>query len=100
MGRYKKRFAHEDLENFSEEIVFEQLAAIIERVEKRFCQCDVCIQDIAALALNHVPTLYCCSLLEKTSPNDNFLLKIEDAREKARAALLEAIDVVTAKNNH
>lgn len=100
MGRYKKRFAHEDLENFSEEIVYEQLASIMDKGEKEFCQCDVCVQDIAAIALNKVPTLYCCSLLEKTSPNDNFLVKIEEVRQQARAALLEAIDVVSAKNNH
>ncbi len=100
MGRFKKQFYNEDLENYSEEIVFEQLYHIVEAGSEDFCQCEICIQDIAAIVLNRVPTLYCCSLLEKITPNDDFMGKIEEVRAMAKKELSNAIEMVRRKNNH
>ena len=47
---FREQFVTEDLENLSEEIVFEQLSIIIEEGKYEFSKSPISVQDIAAIA--------------------------------------------------
>jgi len=98
-GRYKTLFYREDLENLTEEIVFQEIYALTESGEQ-FCQCDSCIQDIAAIVLNRVASLYCCSPLEKVIPGEELQQRIKEIKELVRQELPKAIDTVTRYSHH
>ena len=99
-GKYKSLFYREDLENLTEEIVFQEIYALTESGEQKFCQCDACIQDIAAIVLNRVASLYCCSPLEKVIPGDDLQQRIKEIKELVRQELPKAIETVTLFSHH
>ncbi len=47
------------IKNYMEEIVFSQIKEVLEDIN--VCTCDKCIFDIAAIALNDLPTRYIVS---------------------------------------
>ncbi len=94
---YKEMYYNDDLENLSEEIVFEQIHEVIQEGEPKFNLSDVNIQDIAAIALNNMPAKYICNFLEKQNPGPNLLEEVQDLRKYARRQVLKAIEKV---NNH
>ncbi|MBG0775310.1 MAG: late competence development ComFB family protein [Desulfovibrionaceae bacterium] len=100
MGYYKDQYYHFDLENLTEEIVFEELHRIVSEGVREFCTCPVCVQDIAAIVLNRVPPIYCCSMLEKISPRKSLQERLEETREQVRAIIHEAIDTVIRFEHH
>jgi len=99
MTKYKNLFYHEDLENLTEEIVFQEIHALTESGHE-FCRCDGCIQDIAAIVLNRVAALYCCSPLEKVFPGESFRIRINEIKELVKQELPKAIDTVTMYSHH
>ena len=99
-GKYKNLFYREDLENLTEEIVFQEIHALAEGGEPEFCQCDACIQDIAAIVLNRVSSLYCCSPLEKVIPGGDLQERIREIKELVRQELPKAIETVTLFSHH
>lgn len=100
MRGLKKQYEAYDLENVAEDLVFEQIDALVNDPDKKFCRCNVCLQDMAAIVLNRVPALYSCSILEKNSPGENFGARIEETRKRIAELLPEAIEMVRRNNNH
>jgi competence protein ComFB len=97
---YKEMFYTEDLNNVSEEVVFEELSRIITAGEKTFCQCNVCIQDIAAIALNAIPPKYESNYIEKQYPRRERLDGLRRLREQVQGALHEAIRMIQQNPHH
>lgn len=95
---FKERFYREDLENLSEEILFEQLQQHIDAGQPEFCRCDVCIQDIAAIALNRITPTYISSFIEKHYKADD--ARYAKLREQAKTELLVAIELVRQHPHH
>lgn len=100
MRGFKKHYELEDLENVSEELVFEQIDALVRDGSKKFCRCKVCLQDMAAIVLNRVPALYSCSLLEKNSPGEDFSVRIKEVRKRIAEELPAALELVRRNSNH
>lgn len=100
MRGMKKRFYTEDLENLSEDLVFAAIDRLLADESRAFCRCPVCLQDLAAIVLNRVPQLYCCSLLEKNSPGEDLSRRINRVRELVEVELPAALELVRASNNH
>ncbi len=96
---FKEQFVTDDLENLSEEIVFEQLSILIEEGKHDFPQTAVTVQDIAAIALNNMPPKYICSFIEKQYPRQNLLDEVNDLKRYAKRQLIKAIKKVN-ENPH
>jgi len=96
---FREQFVTEDLENLSEEIVFEQLSIIIEEGKYEFSKSPISVQDIAAIALNNMPPKYICSFIEKQYPRQNLLDEVNDLKRYARRQLIKAIKKVN-ENPH
>lgn len=90
---YKQMYEHEDLENLTEEVVFEELHRIIEAGEELPAD-PISLQDIVALTLNKVPAKYVTSFVEKLNPRDQQLKELEAIRIQVKAELRLAIDTV------
>lgn len=88
---YKEMYFHDDLENLSEEIVFEQLHKVIESKEIEFSQSEVAIQDVVAIALNNMPAKYVCNFLEKQNPSPGLSDEVKDLKKYARRQVIKAI---------
>jgi competence protein ComFB len=93
---YKEQFVTDDLENLSEEIVFEELSKIMEEGSHPFSETAVTVQDIAAIALNNMPPKYICSFIEKQYPRQNLQEEVQDLKKYARRQLIKAIKKVNA----
>lgn len=91
---YKDMYYHEDLENLSEEIVFEQLHLLIESGEADIPTSEVSIQDIAAIALNNMPAKYISNFLEKKAPGESLKSEMADLKKYAKRQVLKAIKKV------
>jgi len=91
---YKEQFVTEDMENLSEEIVFEELSKLLEEGQHKFSETAVTVQDIAAIALNNMPPKYICSFIEKQYPRQNLLEEVNDLKKYARRQLIKAIKKV------
>ncbi|MFT5520684.1 MAG: competence protein ComFB [Enterobacterales bacterium] len=91
---YKDQFMTDDMENLSEEIVFEELSKLLEEGQYKFAETTVTIQDIAAIALNNMPPKYVCSFIEKLNPRQNLLDEVNDLKKYARRQLIKAIKKV------
>ena len=96
---FKEQFITEDMENLSEEIVFEELSKLQEEGQHKFVETTVAIQDIAAIALNNMPPKYICSFIEKQYPRQNLLDEVNDLKKYARRQLIKAIKKVN-ENPH
>ena len=88
---FKEQFVTEDMENLSEEIVFEELSILIEEGQHKFADTPVTVQDVAAIALNNMPPKYVCSFIEKQYPRQNLLDEVNDLKKYARRQLIKAI---------
>ena len=65
---YKEKLGINNLENILEEIVFKELHLLHQDSSIKFCKCNICTQDIAAIVLNSMQPMYENS--EKHLPND------------------------------
>ena len=97
---FKDRFQHDDLENLMEELVFEQIAILVDEGEEKIPLNDIGIQDIAALALNHLPAKYCCSIIDKRLPRPELLAELTNYKPLVRDKVLAAIDQVNSFPHH
>ncbi len=88
---YKDMYYHDDLENLSEEIVFEQIHLLVESEEYDVPTSEVSIQDIAAIALNKMPAKYISNFLEKKDPRESLKAEMEDLKKYARRQVIKAI---------
>jgi competence protein ComFB len=93
---YKEKFPHDELENLSEEIVFEELYRLIQEDEMEIPKDDISLQDIAAIALNNMPAKYVSSMLEKHYPRQELVDEVRDLKRYARRQVLRALALVKA----
>ena len=91
---FKQMYPHEDLENLSEELVFEEIHRLAEKGEPDFPADEISILDIAAIALNHMPPKYVSSLLEKRNPHAELVAEVKDLKRYARRQVLRALNKV------
>ncbi|MFT5451592.1 MAG: competence protein ComFB [Enterobacterales bacterium] len=91
---FKEQFITDDMENLSEEIVFEELSKLLEEGQHKFADTAVTVQDIAAIALNNMPPKYICSFIEKRHPRQSLLDEVNDLKKYARRQLIKAIKKV------
>lgn len=97
---YKQLFYTDDLENLGEELVFEAIHDRIQAGGQSFCQCPVCIQDIAACILNRMPAQYQCSYIEKRNPRAQKLEQMRTIKKQIENEIGEAIRIVSAQPHH
>ena len=97
---FKELFETQDLENITEELVFEQIHSIIENDEADVPNNPDCILDIAAIALNRLPPKYAVSFLDKVNPRNDRLEELIELGNKARKEVLRAIDIVVKNPRH
>ncbi len=95
----KENFVTDDLENLSEEVVFQQIEVLRQEGHKDLPDTDIGIQDVAAIALNNMPPKYICSFIDKVSPRKELIDELQDLKKYARRQLLKAIRKVS-KNPH
>lgn len=93
---YKEKFPHDELENLSEEIVFEELYRLISEDEWDIPEDDISLQDIAAIALNNMPPKYVSSVVEKNYPRQELIDEVRDLKRYARRQVLRALALVKA----
>lgn len=92
--RHKDHFETEELENVTEEIVFEVLYHLLHEEQIEAPQDPTCLQDVAAIALNALPPKYAVSYLDKVNPRPERLTMLENLRKQAERELRRAIDIV------
>ncbi len=63
-----ERYGMENLDNKSQELVFEAIERLIEK-GTTMCTCEECVTDLAAWTLNHVAPRYYTSLLAPLAPD-------------------------------
>ena len=92
--RHKDHFETDELENVTEEIVFEVLYHLIHEEHINAPEDPTCLQDVAAIALNSLPPKYAVSYLDKVNPRPERLEMLENLRKQAERELRRAIDIV------
>lgn len=97
---YKDMFYTEDLNNVVEEMVFMNLKNIIDEGTMSFCNCTICLQDIAAIVLNKIPPLYKTNFVDKLSPTDKEREKLEHLNVIIKEELINAIEKVKMAPHH
>jgi len=97
---YKEMFHTEDLENIIEELVFKELHNIMVSNKVEFCNCRICIQDIAAIVLNRIPARYKNNIIDKMYPNKKEEEKLEKLSILINEQILLAIEKVKEKPHH
>ncbi len=93
-------FSTESLVNLTEEMVFDAIQEAIDTREEPFCQCDVCVQDIAALALNSTPAKYTRSDVDRYFPTPSELKEQARIRNIAREQVALAIRIIQKYCHH
>ncbi|WP_321401817.1 late competence development ComFB family protein [Maridesulfovibrio sp.] len=89
-----------EIVNLAEEVVFEELKALIERAEIEFCQCDKCLFDIVCVVLNKIPSMYSSSIADRTYPSPEFKADYETLKQLAAEELPLAIERIKERLHH
>jgi len=76
-----KKMAH--IKNYMEEIVFSLIKDVLEDV--KVCNCEKCILDIAAIALNELPSKYI------VSEKGELYSKVDSLRQQFEVDVISAI---------
>lgn len=99
---YRELFYTEELENEAEEVVFKVLKEIIDEKKYRFCKCNICIQDVAAIVLNSIKPMYSSNRFERiTAPiSEKSKKRVEEAAKEIRKEIIKAIGQVNNRPHH
>ncbi len=90
----------EYLRNATEQIVFDEIGRVLDAQTTPFCSCDICIQDIAAISLNHLSSWYITEIAMGQAENSlSYQMKSKIIKKKAKIAVAEAITKVF-ENRH
>jgi competence protein ComFB len=87
-----------DIRNINEELVIEIMEAALED-DKSICRCQMCIEDIYALALNKLPSLYVQNTFKENTFRGYDLTKVLD-RQRVEKAVRNATNKVSKKPYH
>lgn len=96
----KDFFKNGEIVNLAEEVVYDELAALIDRAEIEFCQCDKCLFDIACVVLNSIPSLYSSSIADRTYPSEEFKAEYDKLKLLAAAEIPQAIERIKGRLHH
>ncbi len=100
MLTFKEFFSSGDIVNLTEQVVYDELKAFIERQEVEFCQCDKCLFDIVCVVLNAVPSLYSSSDVDRKYPSADFSMEYENLRRLVKEELPKSIELVKSRLHH
>ncbi|WP_320006350.1 late competence development ComFB family protein [Maridesulfovibrio sp.] len=89
-----------EIVNLAEHAVYEELAALIDRAEIEFCQCDKCLFDIACVVLNNIPNLYSSSIVDRTYPSAEFKDEYNNLKLLAADEIPQAIERIKKRLHH
>ena len=96
---YKELFYTEDLENKMEELVFMELRNVIDEEKVNFCRCKLCIQDIAAIALNNLRPKYSSNKIERNYMKHQ--KRVDTTLQmRVKNEVYRAIDLVNKRPHH
>ncbi|WP_419778326.1 late competence development ComFB family protein [Maridesulfovibrio sp.] len=93
-------FKNGEIVNLAEQVVYEELVALIDRAEIEFCQCDKCLFDIACVVLNNIPSLYSSSIADRTYPSKEFKAEYDKLKLLAAAEIPQAIERIKGRLHH
>jgi competence protein ComFB len=84
-----ENYDFQNLSNVAEKIVRDELGDQLNRCTTDVCKCNDCVVDMAAMALNAVKPLYCCSLLGElyTAEAKNDVNYMKTLQEAVRLAI-------------
>lgn len=90
----------EYLRNATEQIVFDEICLLLDTQTIPFCSCDICMQDIAAISLNNLPSWYMTEIaMGQAETSRSYQMKLKIIQRKAKIAVAEAITKVF-ENRH
>ena len=98
--KFKEHFHTEELENITEEIVFEQLHIMVQSGSVKIPDSEGCLQDIAAIALIRLPAKYAVCFIDKVNPRTERLEQLIELEKNARKELMRAIEIVRNNPHH
>lgn len=93
-------FAFDDVKNLNEAIVFDELVRLFEGELSQNCACGICVQDIAAIALNALPAHYYTNMWEYTEPVGERAKWLDALHQQVRQELRVAADKVKHNPHH
>jgi len=91
---------YDNLENLQEVAVFEELPRLVDQEQNRgrtFCTCQVCLVDIAAIALNSLPPRYVADRFNKFGDSETELAR---HKQEVVKAIHMAIHRVASRPHH
>ncbi len=89
------------LVNYAEKAVNQLMANVVEKIREQdagACLCEICLEDVAASALNQLPPLYASS-----EPGDlvtESQLNELGGEQKIMAAIMNAAQIITKNPRH
>jgi len=96
---YKELFYTDDLENEMEELVFMELRNVIDEDKVNFCRCKLCVQDIAAIALNNLRPKYSSNKVERNY--NRYKRKLNPQLQlRVKNEVYRAIELVNNRPHH
>ena len=96
---YKELFYTDDLENEMEELVFMELRNVIDEDKVNFCRCKLCVQDIAAIALNNLRPKYSSNKVERNY--NRYRRKLNPQLQlRVKNEVYRAIELVNNRPHH
>ncbi len=87
-----------EIRNINEELVIE-IMEIALKDDKSICRCQMCMEDIYALALNKLPALYVQNTFKENTFRGYDLTKVLD-RQKVETAVRNAANKVSKNPYH
>lgn len=85
----------EELTNLTEQIVFDEILELLEDgIAPEISANRISVQDVAAIALNKLPSKYVCDPLNKSYGADSLQRELQEIRSEAKTAVLKAVQKV------
>ncbi|HOV26686.1 MAG TPA: late competence development ComFB family protein [Pseudobacteroides sp.] len=93
-------YTYAGLENFTENIVLQELYDFAENTEntrgKGFCDCWICLADVAAIVLNDLKPNYLSNFIDKNEKSEYFTKLRTEVKER----IVEAFKMVKKNPHH
>jgi len=93
-------YSHAGLENLAENLVFQELYDFSQKFAKahdpEFCNCSICLSDVAAIVLNDLKPYYCSNFMDKEKSNEYYSKYKAEVQQK----ILKAFELVKKNPHH
>lgn len=85
----------DELKNLTEQIVFDEIIALLEEeIAPEISEDRIDLQDVAAIALNELPSKYVCDPLNTAYRAESLHRDLEEIRSEAKIVVLKAVQKV------